>query len=241
MVEAGFNMIHQQQLMRNGVDIGGYPHGRAPPSSAATMTTLLLCHPLPASLASSTPSPLLSRCPLPAHLAPPPLPPPSGHVVCRLPAAHKNCHRLVPASSFSSSPHLLSSNCPLPTLAAASMKTLLPPLSPQSPPCHQRKALILAKKATMFSMAVEHLLLLGTLWNHPPATLCLAAVAPTRWCGKGPLLAIGWLACQNLGSRMATYAAISPPTNQPTGQPTNFALRATAPSLHAVGINRQET
>jgi hypothetical protein len=42
----------------------------------------------------------------------------------------------------------LSLNCPLPTLAAASVRTLLSPLLPQSPPCQQTKAPILMKKAS---------------------------------------------------------------------------------------------
>jgi hypothetical protein len=103
-----------------------------------------------------------SCSPCPAHL-----PPPAGHVVRRLPATHKHCHCLVPASSFSSSPHLLSSNRPL----AASVRTLLPPLLPQFFHCQRTKAPILAKKATMFSTAVVHLLVRGTLLESPTSHL----------------------------------------------------------------------
>jgi hypothetical protein len=64
-------------------------------------------------------------------------------------------------------PHLLSSNCPLHTLAAISVRTLLLPLSPQSPPHQQTKAPILAKKAVMFSLAVAHFLAQGMLLESP--------------------------------------------------------------------------
>jgi hypothetical protein len=131
----------------------------------------LLCRPPPACLASSDPSPLSSCRPLPARLAPPPPPPPSRHVIRRLPVACKNCHRLVPASSFSSSPHPLSSNCPLHSLAAASVRTLLPPFLPQSPPHQRTKAPILAKKATMFSSAFAHFLARGMLLETPTGHL----------------------------------------------------------------------
>jgi hypothetical protein len=129
-------LLARWRLTRDGVDVGRHLHGRIPPSSTTATTTQLLCGPPPACLASSDPSPLLACCPLPACLAPPPPPPPSRHVVRRLPTACIHCHSLVPASSFSSSTHPLSSNCPLHTLAAASVRTLLPPLSPHSPP-HQ--------------------------------------------------------------------------------------------------------
>jgi hypothetical protein len=164
-------LLARRQLTCDGVDVGGHPHRRVPPSSAAVTTTLLLCCPSPTCLASSNPSPLLSCRPLPARLAPPPLPPPSCHVVCRLPTARKHCHRLVPASFFSSSPHPLSLNCPLHTLAAASVRTLLPPLSPQSPPHQRTKVPILAKKAMMFSSAVVHFLVRGMLLESPTGHL----------------------------------------------------------------------
>ncbi len=83
----------------------------------------------------------------------------------------KHCHRLVSASSFSSSPHPLSSNCLLHTLAAASMRTLLLPLSPQSPPHQRTKVSILAKKAMMFSSAVAHFLARGMLLESPTGHL----------------------------------------------------------------------
>ncbi len=164
-------LLVRRQLTCNGVDAGGHPHGWIPPSSATAMTTLLLCHPPPACLASSNPSPLSSCCPLPTRLAPPPPPPPSCHVVRRLPTVRKHCHRLVPVSSFSSSLHPLSSNCPLHTLAAASMRTLLPPLLPQSPPHQQTKAPILVKKAMIFSSAVAHFLARGMLLESPTGHL----------------------------------------------------------------------
>jgi hypothetical protein len=164
-------LLARRRLSRDGGDVGGHPHGRVPPSSATATMTLLLCRPPPACLASSDPSPLASCRPLPARLAPPPPPPPSRHVIRHLPTACKHCHRLVPASSFSSSPHLLSSNCPLHTLAAASMRTLLPPLLPQSPPHPRTKAPILAKKAMLFSLAVAHFLAQGMLLESPTGHL----------------------------------------------------------------------
>jgi hypothetical protein len=66
---------------------------------------------------------------------------------------------------------MLSSNHPPPTLAVASMRTLLPPLLPQFSPCQQSKTPILAKKATMFSMALAHLLEQGTLLESPTSHL----------------------------------------------------------------------
>jgi hypothetical protein len=151
-------LLERRRLTHDSVDIGGHPHGRVPPFSAAPTTTLLLCRPPPACLASSDPSPLLLCRPLPARLALPPLPPPSCHVICCLRTARKHCHCLVPMSSFSFSPHPLSSNCQLHTLAAASMRSLLPPFLPQSPPHQQMKAPILAKKTMIFSLAVAHFL-----------------------------------------------------------------------------------
>ncbi len=56
----------------------------------------------------------------------------------------------------------------------------------------------------------------GRCWNYPLATLPLAAAAPSRWCRKGPPLAMNW------SIRMAMYAAIFPPTIQPTSQPTKW-------------------
>jgi hypothetical protein len=164
-------LLARRQLTRDGIDIGRHPHGRVPPSSAATTMTLLLCRPTPACLALPDPSPLSTCCPLPACLAPPSPPPPSRHVIRRLRIVRKHCHRLVPASSFSSSPQPLSSNCPLHTLAATSMRTLLPPLPTQSPPHQRTKAPILAKKSIMFSSAVAHVLARGMLLESPTGHL----------------------------------------------------------------------
>ncbi len=80
-------LLARRQLTRNGVGVGGHPHGWIPPSSAAVTTTLLLCCPLPACLASSGPSALLPCRPLLARLAPHPPPPPLSS--CCLPPAHR--------------------------------------------------------------------------------------------------------------------------------------------------------
>ncbi len=88
-------LLAQRRLTCDGVDVGGHPHGRVPPSSADATTTLLLCRPPPACLASSDPSPLSSCRLLPACLAPPPPPPPSSHVVRRMPTAHAGVHHLL--------------------------------------------------------------------------------------------------------------------------------------------------
>ncbi len=89
-------LLARRRLTRDGVNVGGLPHGRVPPSSAAATRTLLLCRPPPACLASSDPSPLSSCRPLPARLALPPLRPPSRHVIHRLPAAHAGVRHLLP-------------------------------------------------------------------------------------------------------------------------------------------------
>jgi hypothetical protein len=159
------------------VDIrtGGFHHllppGR-PPSCCVVRRPLALCvRPLPHLVVLST---SCSPCPAPSP------PPPSCHVVRHLPAARKHCHHLIPASSFSSSPHLLSSNCPLPTLAAASMMTLLLPLSPQSPPCQQTKRPSLQRKPQCFQRPWRTFSREGRCWNHPLAISHLAVAAPTR-------------------------------------------------------------
>jgi hypothetical protein len=78
---------------------------------------------------------------------------------------------------------MLSLNCPLPTLAAASMRTLLPPLLPQSPPRQQTKAPILARKAMVFLMAVAHLLVQGTFLKSPTGHLapCRGRTNQVAW------------------------------------------------------------
>jgi hypothetical protein len=207
-------LLARRQLTRDNVNVGRHPHGRVPLSSAAATTTLLLCCLPPACLAVSNPSPLLLCCPLPACLALPPLPSPSCHVIRHLPTTCKHCHRLVPASSFSSSPHPLSSNCPVHTLAAVSVRTLRLPLSPQSPPHQQTKVPILAKKAMMFSLAIAHFLVQGILLESPTGHLAPCRGHTKQVARERPP------AGNELINQEATYAAIFPPTIQPTGQLT---------------------
>jgi hypothetical protein len=68
-------------------------------------------------------------------------------------------------------PSPLSLNFPLHTLAATSVRTLLPPMSPQSPPHQRTKVPILVKKAMMFSLAVAHFLVQGMLLESPTGHL----------------------------------------------------------------------
>jgi hypothetical protein len=150
----------QWRLTYDGVDVGRHLHGQVPPLSTTAMTTLLLCCPPPSCLTLSTPTPLSLCCPLPPRLAPPPLPPPSCHIVRHLPTAWQFFHCLFTASSYP--PCLLSLSCPLPALDALSMRTLPPSLLPQPSPLQQMRAPILVKKATAFATAVVPLLVQGT-------------------------------------------------------------------------------
>jgi hypothetical protein len=184
----------------------------------------MLCRPPPACLTSSNPSPLSSCCPLPVRLTPPPPPPPSRHVVCRLPTIRKHCHHLVPASSFSSSPHPLSLNCPLHTLATARMRTLLPPLSPQSSPHQRTKAPILVKKAMIFSLAVVHFLVRGMLLESPTGHLAPCRghtnqVAQERPPAGNELINQDGYVCRHLPPHNSA--------NQPTHQMTGGGPKAT--------------
>ena len=135
-------------------------------------------------------------------------------------------------------PPPLSLSRPLPTLATASAKPSPPPLLPKPPPHQQMKVPILAKKATVFAMAVAPCLAQGTLLGLPSSPMaplpCAAPGRPTAGsnpCKGGREGGVGQQLLQNQRQRALwdpnLCSSLFSSTIQPTGQPANVALCAT--------------
>jgi hypothetical protein len=106
---------------------------------------------------------------------------------------------------------------------------LLPPLSPQSPPHQQTKAPILAKKATMFSLAVAHFLARGMLLETPTGHL-----APRR--GRTNQVARERPPAGNESINQDGYVRRHLPPHNSANRPTH-QMRGVIQKLLAMGIN----